>query len=203
MEKHKMSIEQLIHRDRNHASVVMWSIANEPRTKHFNADQYFELIAKYTKELDPTRPITAAIAQPMQEDKAVSSMTLDKSLVLLSFCFFHSKAQHLDIISFNRYNGWYQNPGKLNMIRSYVYKEAKGWHELHNKPVLMSEYGSDTAEGLHMLPAFVWSEEYQAQQFSKHFEAFDQLRNEGFFIGEFVWNFADFKTAQSELFPIH
>lgn len=62
----------------------------------------------------------------------------------------------------------------------------------------MSEYGSDTVEGLHMLPAYVWSEEFQSQQFSKHFEAFDKLRNEGFFIGEFVWNFADFKTAQSK-----
>jgi beta-glucuronidase len=62
----------------------------------------------------------------------------------------------------------------------------------------MSEYGSDTYEGLHMLPAYVWSEEFQCQQFSRHFEAFDQLRSEGFFIGEFVWNFADFKTAQSE-----
>lgn len=62
----------------------------------------------------------------------------------------------------------------------------------------MSEYGSDTVEGLHMLPAYVWSEEFQSQQFAKHFEAFDKLRNDGFFIGEFVWNFADFKTAQSE-----
>lgn len=62
----------------------------------------------------------------------------------------------------------------------------------------MSEYGSDTVEGLHMLPSYVWSEEFQSQQFSKHFEAFDALRNKGFFIGEFVWNFADFKTAQSE-----
>lgn len=62
----------------------------------------------------------------------------------------------------------------------------------------MSEYGADTVEGLHMLPAYVWSEEFQSQQFSKHFEAFDKLRNAGFFIGEFVWNFADFKTAQSE-----
>lgn len=65
----------------------------------------------------------------------------------------------------------------------------------------MSEYGSDTVEGLHMLPAYVWSEEFQSQQFSKHFEAFDRLRNDGFFIGEFVWNFADFKTAQSESTP--
>lgn len=69
---------------------------------------------------------------------------------------------------------------------------------MHKKPVLMSEYGADTFEGLHMLPSFVWSEEFQCQQFSKHFQAFDQLRSEGFFIGEFVWNFADFKTEQGE-----
>jgi hypothetical protein len=34
---------------------------------------------------------------------------------------------------------------------------------------------------------------------SKHFKAFDQLKAQGFFIGEFIWNFADFKTAQSML----
>lgn len=33
---------------------------------------------------------------------------------------------------------------------------------------------------------------------SRHFEAFDRLRKKGFFIGEFIWNFADFKTAQSK-----
>lgn len=86
------------------------------------------------------------------------------------------------------------------MIKNHVINEATDWHKAHNKPVLMSEYGSDTIEGLHLLPAYVWSEEFQAQQFSKHFEAFDTLRHSGFFIGEFVWNFADFKTAQSKFF---
>ena len=33
---------------------------------------------------------------------------------------------------------------------------------------------------------------------SRHFEAFDRLRDQGFFIGEFIWNFADFRTAQSK-----
>lgn len=108
------------------------------------------------------------------------------------------QAQYLDIISFNRYNAWYSNAGKLNMIKGRVIDEATSWHVKHNKPVLMSEYGSDTVEGLHILPAYVWSEEFQVQQFSKHFEAFDYLRKQGFFIGEFVWNFADFKTAQSK-----
>lgn len=41
MDKHKFSIEQLIHRDAHHPSVVMWSIANEPRTQQFRADTYF------------------------------------------------------------------------------------------------------------------------------------------------------------------
>lgn len=97
-----------------------------------------------------------------------------------------------------RYNAWYSNTGRLDMITKNVVDEAVAWHLLHNKPVLMSEYGADTVEGLHILPAYVWSEEFQEQLFAKHFAAFDQLREKGFFIGEFVWNFADFKTAQSK-----
>lgn len=60
-----------------------------------------------------------------------------------------------------RYNAWYQNTGRLDMVTSYVESEARDWHVKHGKPVLMSEYGSDTVEGLHMLPAYVWSEEFQ------------------------------------------
>jgi beta-glucuronidase len=47
-------------------------------------------------------------------------------------------------------------------------------------------------------PAYVWSEEYQVEIMSRHFEAFDRLRKQGFFVGEMIWNFADFKTAQSK-----
>ncbi|TMW41911.1 hypothetical protein DOY81_013009, partial [Sarcophaga bullata] len=142
LDKHKSAMEQLIHRDRNHPSVVMWSIANEPRTNQMNAGSYFQYVANYTRELDP-RP-----------------------------------AKYLDIISFNRYNGWYSNPGRLDMITKRVIDEATTWNKRHNKPVIMSEYGSDTVEGLHLLPSYVWSEK-------------------PWFIGEFVWNFADFKTAQT------
>lgn len=49
------------------------------------------------------------------------------------------------------------------------------------------------------LPAFIWSEEFQRTLLSRHFKAFDVLRRKGFFIGEFVWNFADFKTSQCTL----
>uniref|UniRef100_A0A1B0CV53 Beta-glucuronidase n=4 Tax=Lutzomyia longipalpis TaxID=7200 RepID=A0A1B0CV53_LUTLO len=174
--KHKSSIEQLIHRDKNHPSVIMWSIANEPRTAELSADSYFENVAKFTRMLDPTRPVSAAIAVPLQNDRA---------------------AKHMDILMFNRYNGWYSNPGELNMISSRVIEEATAWHMKHQKPVIMSEYGADTVEGLHLLPPFVWTEDYQVELFSRHFKAFDVLRSRGFFVGEFIWNFADFKTAQT------
>ncbi|KAJ8959148.1 hypothetical protein NQ318_022409 [Aromia moschata] len=49
------------------------------------------------------------------------------------------------------------------------------------------------------LPTYIWSEEYQTDMMSRHFEAFDQLREKGWFVGEMIWNFADFKTAQTYL----
>lgn len=42
LQNHMSYLEQLIHRDRNHASVVAWSIANEPRTQKPIAKKYFE-----------------------------------------------------------------------------------------------------------------------------------------------------------------
>ncbi|KAJ6627037.1 Beta-glucuronidase [Pseudolycoriella hygida] len=175
LQNHKSNLGELIHRDRDHPSVVMWSIANEPRSEASNADWYFSEVARYTKQLDPSRPITASIDRSLDRDKS---------------------ANHLDIVSFNRYNAWYSNAGRLDMITNNVVNEARRWHEKFTKPVIMSEYGGDTLEGLHLLPAFIWTEEFQMELFSRHFEAFDILRNEGFFIGEFVWNFADFQTKQ-------
>lgn len=105
------NMKQLIHRDRDHPSVIMWSIANEPRTEAVNADWYFREIASYTKQLDPTRPITASIDRNIAGDQS---------------------AKHLDIVSINRYNGWYQNTGRLDMITANVVNELRQWHEVNN-----------------------------------------------------------------------
>ncbi|CAH4028447.1 unnamed protein product [Pieris brassicae] len=104
--------------------------------------------------------------------------------------------QHLDVICFNRYNSWYHDTGILEVITANVVEEATAWHKEHNKPVIMTEYGADTIAGLHLMPEYVWSEEYQVALLSEHFKAFDKLRHAGFFSGEFIWNFADFKTTQ-------
>ncbi|XP_025410641.1 beta-glucuronidase isoform X1 [Sipha flava] len=176
LKKHTMSLAELIKRDKNRPSVIMWSIANEPRSDHKDADSYFKSVAIYAKTLDNTRPITAAIATNVETDQL---------------------GQHLDIIGFNRYSAWYTLPGHTEIIKSRVEDEATKWHVKHNKPVFMTEYGADTMPGLHMNPSFVWSEEYQVELMAEHFKAFDILRSKKFFIGEMIWNFADFKTEQS------
>ncbi|XP_047533484.1 beta-glucuronidase isoform X2 [Vanessa atalanta] len=176
LEKHKQSLTELIRRDKNHPSVIMWSISNEPRSQNVKANAYFGNVVKHVKSMDLSRPVTIAIAQ---------NYLIDKS------------GQHLDVICFNRYNGWYANTGSLLNIAAYVVDEATAWFRKHNKPVIMTEYGADTIAGLHMLPEYVWSEEYQVAVMSEHFKAFDRLRHAGFFSGEFIWNFADFKTAQT------
>ncbi|KAL1140603.1 hypothetical protein AAG570_000533 [Ranatra chinensis] len=175
LKKHKDSLTELIQRDKNRPSVIMWSVANEPRTQYKEADGYFKSIVDHVKSLD-NRPITAAIAQGADYENA---------------------GKHMDIIGFNRYNGWYTDPGKTEIIQLNVEAEAEQWHKKHNKPVILMEYGADTMIGLHLYPQYIWSEEYQIELLSEHFKAFDNLRKKDFFIGEMIWNFADFKTDQS------
>lgn len=109
LQNHKSNFEQLIYRDRNHPSVVMWSIANEPKSGQSNADSYFKEVVGYMRELDASRPITASIDVSYEQDQA---------------------AKYLDIISFNRFNAWNSNTGRLDTITSNVVNEAKAWHEV-------------------------------------------------------------------------
>lgn len=61
---------------------------------------------------------------------------------------------------------------------------------------MISEYGADALAGLHSSPAAMFTEDYQAELIMRHHRAFDQLREQKWFIGEHIWNFADFMTAQ-------
>lgn len=63
----------------------------------------------------------------------------------------------MDIISFNRYNGWYSNEGNIDVIFSKVVNEATAWYNKFNKPVIMQEYGGDTLAGLHFVSCFLFT----------------------------------------------
>src|SRR5699024_8402950 len=50
---HESVIKDLIDRDKNHACVVMWSIANEPASTEEGAKEYFEPLVNFARSCDP------------------------------------------------------------------------------------------------------------------------------------------------------
>ncbi|MCX6236549.1 MAG: DUF4982 domain-containing protein [Bacteroidia bacterium] len=77
-EMHKKDLQDLILRDRNHPSVMIWSIGNEILEQW---DSTGIVIAKelagYVRELDTTRPITSACNDPRPTNFILRSGTLD------------------------------------------------------------------------------------------------------------------------------
>ena len=168
---HKSLIKELYERDKNHPSVVMISVSNEPMTTEKESKAYFKEIFDYTHRYWD-RPITF-----------VEAWSADNSYV----------AEFSDVLCVNRYLGWYSDHGDLSVIEGQLTKDLTDFHDKYGKPIILTEFGADTVEGAHSLPAETFSEDFQALYIEENCNALDKL---DFCIGEHVWNFADFKTNQ-------
>ena len=95
---HAQHLRELIARDKNHPCVVMWCIANEPASNEDGALEYFEPLVQLTRELDPSRPVTYSLVMfaTFQNDKIIDLF---------------------DVVSMNRYYGWYIATADLDSPR--------------------------------------------------------------------------------------
>ena len=98
-----------------------------------------------------------------------------------------------DVITLNRYYGWYFLGGYEIDMSEEKFREEMNLYKDMNKPVMFTEYGADTYAGVHKLPSVMWSEEYQCEYYEMNFKVFDSYN---FIIGEQLWNFADFQTTE-------
>lgn len=177
-EHHKEVIRDMIARDKNHACVVMWSIANEPDSVSAGAYEYFEPLYELARELDPQkRPCTLVSVQMGTTPETDVSAKLS------------------DVICLNRYYGWYFGGPDLEGPKQALMNELEKWGTL-GKPVMFTEYGADTVMGFHDTTPVMYTEEYQVDFYKMNNAALDEC---DFVIGEQVWNFADFSTSQSLL----
>lgn len=169
---HAQVIRDLIARDKNHPSVVVWSIAHEPESETEGAESYFRPLFDVAREADPTRPVgfVNVMLAPYGECRV---------------------SQFADVIMLNRYYGWYANTGDLPAAEQAMRAETAGWAS-EGKPIIFTEYGGDTYAGLQQLPAQPWSEECQVELLDVQHRIFDEFDA---VVGEQMWNFADFATT--------
>ncbi|HMB01415.1 MAG TPA: beta-glucuronidase [Spirochaetota bacterium] len=169
---HLRIMRALIERDKNHPSVVMWSVANEAATHEKGAVPHFRRVFDLTRKLDPTRPVTLVNHTSPQ------------------YC---RVSQMADVLCYNKYYGWYTDVGYPEVINRQLSRLINSAWKKFKKPVMFTEYGGDTVAGLHSSPPRLFSEEYQCKMLSEFHKVFDRF---SCFIGEQVWNFADFATKQ-------
>ncbi len=177
LKAHLRVIEEMIARDKNHPSVVAWSLLNEPETTNEAAVPYFKEVFDLANKLDmQKRPRTFALIMNSLPDTCK--------------CY-----QFSDIIALNRYYGWYMKGGyEIGVAEELFRKEMNAWKEKKlNKPFIFTEYGADTLASEHKLPSVMWSQEYQDEYLKMTHEVFDSY---DFIKGEQIWNFADFQTTE-------
>ena len=138
-------LHEMIRRDRDKASVILWAVANETPDNPTRTEFLEKLIVEAHK-LDSTRPVTAALLQPNNPGE---TKILTDPL-----------AQALDVVGMNEYVGWY----------SYTPDQAENIKfEVPQKPIIISEFGAEAKAGNHGPKDQRWTEEFQIDFYRHNF----------------------------------
>ena len=173
--KAQQQLEEEINTSRNHASIILWSMANETPNNPARTN-FIESLSTRARELDPTRLITAALLVRAQGNTKIVDDPLGHAL---------------DVIGINEYIGWYEgHPDSADVTQ---------WQIDYQKPLIVSEFGADAKAGLHGSDDQRWTEEYQAGVFRHQLPMLNkipQLR------GMTPWILMDFRSPNRPLVGI-
>jgi len=168
-------LTEVITRDRNRASVILWSMANEtPRSPE--RLKFISGLAQLARQLDPTRLITAALEIHITPERP-SVVILDDPL-----------AEYLDVYGCNEYFGWYTGtPEKADSMT---------WEIRYNKPLIISEFGAGALQGFRGDKMQRWTEEFQDEVYRHNIVMLDRIP---FLRGTTPWILKDFRSPKRVL----
>jgi beta-glucuronidase len=170
--KATQQLTEEIRRDRNKASVILWSVANETPNIPARTKFLTSLVTK-AREFDSSRLITAALLVRAEGMTKI----IDDPL-----------GQALDVIGANEYIGWYElKPESADQTT---------WRMDYQKPLIISEFGGDARAGVHGAESQRWTEEYQANIYRHQLAMLNripQLR------GLSPWILMDFRSPSRQL----
>lgn len=185
----KTHLQEMIARDHNRASVVIWSVGNEtgddPDTTAFRVK-----LGEYVKELDPSRLLSAAMfARQLKSDGKLARMRVDDPFGAIA-----------DVLAINQYVGWYHDqPESMQGVELEL-----AW----NKPFLISETGAGIQAGLRGAPTAVWTEDFGLRYYEAHLGWCDELRDAAalnhapHFSGISPWILKDFLSPRRPLYGV-
>ena len=168
-------LSEVIARDKNRASVIIWSMANETPTSDAR-NTFLSKLASFTREKDPSRLISAALEQNDYNGNPLVRTISD------------SFAEEVDILSFNQYIGWYDGPIEKCQTIS--------WKIDVEKPILISEFGAGAKYGNQGSRDARWTEEYQEYLYEETLKMIDPIKQ---LRGFSPWILIDFKSPRRVL----
>jgi beta-glucuronidase len=166
-------LREEITRDKNKASIILWSMSNETPISESRL-KFLTSLEKLARQLDPTRLITAALERHYTND---TTLMIDDPF-----------GKYLDVIGDNEYIGWYDGlPSKADNLV---------WKCAYNKPVIISEFGAGALYGKHGDDLTRWTEEYQANVYRHQV---NMLKKVSFIKGMTPWILMDFRSPRRVL----
>lgn len=177
LKKAKVQYTELINRDYNRASSIIWSIANETASIP-SRNAFLSEMANHIRSIDQTRLISAAIKKDQELDGHPDRVyTYNDPLI-----------KTLDILSINEYLGWYGGlPDQC---------QTKSFTSGYEKPIIISEFGGGALQGLHGDKLTRWSEEFQEYLYKESIAMFDRIDG---LVGMTPWILVDYMSPLRQL----
>ena len=166
----RQQLKDMITRDRNRASVIIWSMGNETPVNEAR-NEFMKSLIDMARNMDSTRLISASLQS--HNDNGV--MRVDDPL-----------GRYTDLVSVNEYLGWYGGlPDDCRKAR---------WEILYNKPFFISETGAEAMGGYHADSLTRWTEEYQEWYYREQVNMMKRMPAN--FCGTSPWILNDFRSPR-------
>lgn len=206
LELARRMFSELIGRDRNRASVILWSLGNETPAGE-ERDRFFAELARHVRAEDPSRLLSAALLTGGETLAPFVARYYLPALLGWSrsewvFRIDDGLERIVDVPAINQYFGWYYSGG-LAFATPFTSRYARRvmldnmdrirFETEGGKPIIVSELGAGAKAGLHAGDdeMRVFSEEYQAEVYRRQIA---MLEGQDVVRGMSPWILKDFRA---------